>query len=256
MNGEEKEFNLDPGAEPKTSKLSQAEIEKLITDNIGLAYYIADKWASTMASKVSREDVQGNALHALVVAANNYDPSKGKFSTFAGQKIKWFLGHQNFHHHKKISGEQSIDAPLGGEEGDEDSSMHDKLGDAGAMDVQHSAEQSEAAQIVQDEIDKLPEPERTMFIRWNNGESYRDMQSDFGLSFTMIGIKVVAAREKVKAGLIARGIVSVKDILPESEFDGEYDGKMFRECLNSIVTSGIAMKALQEEQTRLKLTTI
>lgn len=78
---------------------SKSEIDKLITDNLGLAYY----WAHKYFNVGEFDDVVGTAQLGLVKAAKAFDPSKGnKFPTFATIYIKKELLMQNRKNKRQI----------------------------------------------------------------------------------------------------------------------------------------------------------
>jgi RNA polymerase sigma factor (sigma-70 family) len=227
-------------------KMSPEEVEKLITDNIRLAYWFANQWSNIPG--VSKEDIESQAIHGLVKAANTYDPAKGNFAGYASQVIRNYLGHLHFHQGEKTAMEPtSLDAPLGGDdEGGEDASLHDKYGDPKAKGSEMTTARAEATRIINDEIERIPEPDRSMVKRWMNGESYRDMQKDFNLSFMQIRNRVNAAMSNVKTNLAAKGILGLQDIWPESMAD-DMDGRLIFECLTAQVEISLALKNLQEQ---------
>lgn len=59
--------------------------DKLIQDNIPFVYYIIHKYYPTFSKD---EDIIQSGMVGLVKAANKFDASKGKFSTYAGVIIK------------------------------------------------------------------------------------------------------------------------------------------------------------------------
>lgn len=247
-NPEEKPVKPE-GAQP--TPLSQEEVEKLIIDNKGLAYWFANQWRTIPG--VSQEDIDSQAIHGLVKAANTYHPSKGSFSGYASQVIRNYLGHLNFKQGEQAPVSTSLDAPLGGEEGD-DGDLHSKISDEGSPSV--DSDQSEGALLIQQEVEALPEPDRSMVRRWMNGESYRDMQADFKISFMQIRNRVSAAMGKIRANLAKKGVVSVSDIWPESLDEDGTDGKFIYECIVANVSACVAVKALQESGVREQLSKI
>jgi DNA-directed RNA polymerase specialized sigma24 family protein len=193
-------------------------------------------------------------MHGLVKAANTYAPSKGKFSSWAAPIIRNFLGHLNFHQGVQRDHEVvSLDAPIGGDgEGSDDATMADRIGGSVDPEIGRGMSQSTAAQIVDDELANIPEPKRSMVRRWMAGESYRDLQADYGMSFTMIMHHVKGELSKIKQSLAAKGILSMSDIWPES-LETDSNGKFIYECLLTHVTVGLALQQLQEKDLRTKL---
>jgi RNA polymerase sigma factor (sigma-70 family) len=238
------------------SKLPPEEINRLTSDNVKLAYWFAARHRRLPGQ--TEDDVQSQAIHGLVKAANTYDPSKGKFPAYASQIIRNYLGHLNYKTgEKNINEPTSLDAPIGGEEGEGgDDSMHDKYGDPTTKAAGKEADQSEASRILNDEINRIPEPTKSMVRRWMNGESYRDMQSDFGISFMQIRNRVTAAMGQIKASLASKGIINLQDIWPESmetDEEGAY-GKFICECLLSQIEASTALQQISEQELKAKLT--
>lgn len=63
--------------------------DKLIEDNIGLVYHIVDRYFKNSFYYISREDLVGEGLVALVESVNSFDENKGsKFSTYAYHCVK------------------------------------------------------------------------------------------------------------------------------------------------------------------------
>lgn len=216
-----------PGAEDSSSGLSQEEIERLITDNMKLAFHFANQWSTIKG--YDREDVIAQALNGLVKAANTYNPANGKFSSWASVVIRNYLGHINYHGGNYANTEFTIlDAPPLGDEGD-DGSMHDRHG-AGGLDAGQDSARSEATDIVHQEIEALPSPDREMVKQWMNGKSYRDMQPEFGYSFMQIGNIVKRGLATIKASLVAKGITGIEDLWPESSLM-DRRGKSIRESI-------------------------
>lgn len=64
------------------------EQNKLVEDNIRLAYYIAQKWRKKLGNKsmFMIDEISSDCLLALVKAAKAFDPEKGvRFATFAAR---------------------------------------------------------------------------------------------------------------------------------------------------------------------------
>jgi len=68
--------------------LSDAQREALVTENMGLAHFIARRFFGAVR-EVPRDDIESAALLGLTLAAQRYDPaSPYKFSSFAWMKIR------------------------------------------------------------------------------------------------------------------------------------------------------------------------
>jgi RNA polymerase sigma factor (sigma-70 family) len=241
---------FEPGGQPSTPMLSPDEIEKLVNDNIKLAYFFANKWRNIPG--VAADDIEAQAMAGLVKAANMYDPSKGKFSSYAAMAIKNHLGHMNYHQKEQAVHEpMSLDAPAGGGDEGDDSTVGDKFGDVDPA-IGQDLSRSEAAQIIADEISQIREPNRSMVTRWMKGESYRDMQADFKVSFAMIGYIVKDELNKIKRRLADKGILNLKDIWPES-VETSVNGPFVYECMLASVAACSALGKLQEAATKDRL---
>jgi RNA polymerase sigma-B factor len=80
-----------PVGSPAADGLVEAQRHQLILENLGLAKYLARRFAERGEPL---EDLQQTASLALVAAANRFDPSHGAtFSTFAAQTIIGELKH-------------------------------------------------------------------------------------------------------------------------------------------------------------------
>jgi RNA polymerase sigma factor (sigma-70 family) len=224
--------------EPETARnLSDEEVKALVSDNVELAFWWAEKWKNIPG--VSREDIQSQAIHGLVKAANTFDPAKGKFSSYASRIIKNYLGHLNYHEKDKSYNEvTSLDAPIEDTEGGEGSdTLHSKVkSDVDTADIPLA--NTEADNLIRAELEQIKEPNRSMVIRWMKGESYRDLQKDFKLSFMQIRNIVNAEMQKMKTRLSQKGILKMHDVLPESM--EEKDGQFILECLRSQISIWLA----------------
>lgn len=189
------------------------EVEKLILDNIKLAYWFANRYDNVPG--VDREDVERQAISGLVKAANMYNPAKGAFAAYASVAIQKHLAHMNFHQHKYAHHEPaSLNAPAGG---DDDSGAEVIDTKAGVDDsAELKAARSEAKVLLARLMQELTPRERAILTRSLSGESYRDMQKDLGISFVQIGNVARAALLKLKTRLEDYGVSSLPDILPES----------------------------------------
>ena len=205
------------------STLSQEEIQKLITDNVGLAMHIASKWGDIPGH--DRDDIKQQALAGLVKAANQYDPEKGKFSSYAGKAIRNHLGHISFRG-KKISNaeKQILDAPMDPSgEGDGDSTGHEFFEDSSSLAIPASvtADKNDAIQLVRAEIDAITNPDRrAMVVKWLNGETYRELQAQFGVSQTMVMHYIRDEMAAIKSRLARKGISGPGGVL-EGLKDGD-----------------------------------
>lgn len=233
---DEPPVELEPG-----DVLSPEEIEQLVNDNMKLAYHYANKW---YVPNLSDEDKVSMAVHGLVKAANTYQKSKGPFAAFAGRIIRNYLGHLSYHHGEKTATELNVlDAPIGDTDGD--ATMHDRQGDETSILGPDAASRSEAEQLIWDEIEQIPQPNRDMVVRWMNGDSYRDMQADFGTTFVTIGNIVRRELDGIKQRLAAKGILNLSDLMPESVAVDGRDGKFVYGCLKEAVTMALLQSSVK-----------
>lgn len=226
------------------SSLSPEEIEKLISDNMNLAYFFANKFQNIRG--FDKEDIEQQALAGLVKAANMYAPDKGRFSDYASMTIRNYLGHY-FHHGGEYDTnvKKILNEPVFDEEGNSEEKQS-KMADANATSSDYEATKSEAAKLINKLIDELNEPDKSILLRHFSGESYRDLQHDFNLSFTMIGIIVKRSMAQIKDRLATYGVVDTSWILPESI--AEFDGKGDYARLLTEVTLGVSLLAVPSSE--------
>jgi RNA polymerase sigma factor (sigma-70 family) len=230
--------------EPIKPTLPPEEIEKLITDNMPLAYWFANKFSNIRG--FDREDIEQQALTGLVKAANMFNPAKGRFSDYASMAIRNHLGHYFFHGGRYDTNIKKIlNEPVFDEEGNSEEKQS-KIVDVNATSSDYEVSKAEAAKIVSGIVAELKEPDRSILLRYYAGESYRDLQHDFNLSFTMIGIIVRRAAAQLKDKLIAMGITDVSDILPESILYS--DGKEYYRRLLIETTFGVSLLAVSADE--------
>lgn len=88
--------------------------KKLVEDNINLVYYLINKHYPTF---LQNEDVVQEGMLGLCLAADTYDESKSKFSTFASwcilNQIRYYF-RENQKHSGVLSYDKETEAPDGG----------------------------------------------------------------------------------------------------------------------------------------------
>jgi RNA polymerase sigma factor (sigma-70 family) len=232
------DLDVSSGTEPTT--LSDDEIKKLVIDNIKLAYFFAHKYKNI--PNADQEDIESQAMAGLVKAANTYKPEKGKFSHWASSIIRNYMNHA-FHVEgdKAAHEETTLDAPASSE--DDTESRIDKIGADDATSADQDLSKADAIGLVRAAIEELDPIEKAIIQRKMAGESYRDMQSAFGVSFVQIGNIVRKAFSKMQAMLADKGISGLQDILGESALA---DGKKVYDQLMAEVTLSKAMSNLSE----------
>lgn len=70
---------------------SPEEVDRLVNENIRLAYYFARKWAWAHGDN----EALSLALDGLLIAAQTWDGAGGPFGTWAGNRIKWRFSLEN-----------------------------------------------------------------------------------------------------------------------------------------------------------------
>lgn len=70
-------WNVHPS---EGNAMGRADIDQLVTENIRLAYYVANKYRNT---KLDYDDVLSSCFFGLTKAAKDFDSTKSKFSTYA-----------------------------------------------------------------------------------------------------------------------------------------------------------------------------
>lgn len=133
------------------------EVNRLVTENINLAHFFAQKWAW----KLGEDDALSIALEGLHKAAQEHDPARGtKFGTFAGLRIKWcFSKHRVRANTKKRGGgiaNVSLDAPVGEDGG---STVGDLVMDENAETSAQEVEFSDQQQHLRGLLGKLTDRE-------------------------------------------------------------------------------------------------
>ncbi len=221
--------------------LSPEEIEKLVTDNVALAYHVANTWMSSAGrNRMSQEDVVSQAIAGLVKAANTWKPGGAPFGAYARRVIQNWVHHQDWHQDRYAKSQRDVlDAPAGE---DEDSTMHDRVsGGDEAGDT--SAERISAKDLVRSAIADLPSPEREMLTDWISGQSYRDLEPKYGVSAMQIGNRVRAGLARLKSALASKGVTDINDIWPTEESTLRCCSNSFLlECLVSAAVMHVAKK--------------
>ena len=68
-----------------TQRQTDEEVDRLVNENIRLAYFFARKWAWAHGEN----EALSLALDGLLIAARTWDGAGGPFGTWAGNRIKW-----------------------------------------------------------------------------------------------------------------------------------------------------------------------
>ena len=230
----EPEVDTNVAADEKALLPLTDEQRDLVEQNAGLAYHWANRFQHSVP-EVEYDDIAQQALLGLAKAARMWDrlPITDKeglpFGRYAGNAIRNFLGNY-YHKQKKYSDNEfkTLDAPIGGGDDDEggDETHSDVLEDPESYKSgEKIAAKKEAFNTIKTELNKLPDPDRSVLKQWMSGKSYREMQPEFGVSFVQIGMWARRGMLKLKAALEAKGIKMPSDLLPESV---ELDGKVVK----------------------------
>ena len=89
--------------------MQQKDKQRLMEDNINLVYYIV---SHDYPSYIHDDDIVQSGMLGLCMAADRYDPEKGKFSTYASKRIRGEINNE-FIRRKKHSVAVSLDTPIG-----------------------------------------------------------------------------------------------------------------------------------------------
>lgn len=148
----------------------------LVTDNLGLATYHANRFRATDPSH-DRDDLIQEARIGLVEAARSYDPDKGvKFSAFASFVIRNKLVDR--YRKGDPDGILSMQAPAGE---DNQSTLEDVIADRSPSPADQT-ESSDGRSLATQALDTLSPKVRETVRRRVNGETFESIAAHFGES--------------------------------------------------------------------------
>jgi RNA polymerase sigma factor (sigma-70 family) len=195
---------------PEAEKAAPQNAAELFDANQKLAFWMAHRFAARHPN-LDPEDIRQEALLALHKASAAFNPEKGKFSSFAGAAIHNQLGKMSWA--RRIRGvpisRVDLDAPTGDTEGDEED-WHSKVATpdddpATAADRKGRYAQMGAA------VKGLDKVEKEALVRWINGEGYREIAKDLGVSFVYTGVIVRKALAKLKTRMQQESLQESRD---------------------------------------------
>lgn len=174
------------------------EQQKLVEDNIKLAYSVARRLAVTIEES---EEFPQQAVVIMCRAAQTYDPTKGaKFGTYASNAIRFGL--MRSRKKARAATHESLDAEF---EADEESSLHDVL-PCQATDVVRDVAVTDSHAVLRSLIDTLPPREKMAVMEFWQGKSSRDVGDILGVSHTYAVIIHTSAVARLRRLLVERGI--------------------------------------------------
>ena len=141
--------------------------QQLIEDNLKLVYHVVHRDYPTYASD---EDIIQCGMLGLCKAADKFDESKSKFSTFACKCIKNEIALE-FRKRAKHQGILSLDYEVDGEDGEKSTFGDFIIGDedVGYVDISIN-------------LSKLKPREKQVYELCKTGMSYADMGRELGIS--------------------------------------------------------------------------
>lgn len=197
---------------PSVGPATVTDPERLAADNMRLAHWMAYRFANQYG--VDPEEADNQAQAALTAAANAYDPSRGtKFSSTAAAYIRNSLRRLVKPLQGQRLGRVDLDTSFGDEEGGDDATMHDVIGQGGSN---IEIEREDIFIKLRQELNTLPSEERELLSRWIAGETYRDIAVDSNVSFVQVGNIIRRALAKLKAKLVDKGITGADVLTAES----------------------------------------
>lgn len=111
--------------------------QKLVEDNMNLVYWLISKEYSTY---IKDEDLIQCGMLGLCIAAEKYDESKGKFSTFAVQGIRNEI-RSEFRRRNRHQGVWSLDYEVNGQNGEKTTFGDYVVGDEDVLYIDYCDEQ-------------------------------------------------------------------------------------------------------------------
>ncbi len=212
-------------------QLSPEESDKLVTDNVNLAYKLAHDWTFSLKD-VEEEDIRQHALVGLTKAAKTYDPAMGTaFSTYAWRIITNYLNNVYRKEKKEVSNWAfRLDDPAYSKENDPEESesggLHELISDPKSDNASEKAQKIETSRIVKEATkDLLNNLEGVHFLvmdNWLKGKSFREIAASLPeedrISAQMVG-NIVRAYLKELRSILKRKyhITSIGELIPESE---------------------------------------
>lgn len=201
---------------PPPEMLQPDEGGDLVTANQKLAYWLAARFHARHPN-LDLEDVQQEALMALVKAAEQFDPESGsKFGSYAAMSIKNTLGIMAWR--RRIRGEPlgriDLDAPVGGDDEGDSEEWHSSVSSeeehpSVAIDRERDMTQLRAG------LNKLDSKTHKAVKAWMNGATYDEISKKMHMSR-------MGAHKLVQRGLdeLRRSVRESVDLLVDALLEG------------------------------------
>lgn len=154
--------------------MSKEERDQLITDNMQLVYFLISKY---FPDYIQNEDVQQEGMLGLIKAADTFNSSKGKFSTYASTCILNTIRHY-FSRENKHTGCLSLEKTILTDEAGNDLTILDTI--VGDEDVNTSRVDLKLL------YDALKEPEKKVMELLSLSYSERAIAKELGVSHTHV----------------------------------------------------------------------
>lgn len=164
--------------------ISNEEREKLITDNMRLVYYLISRYYPNC---ISNEDVIQEGMLGLVQAADNWDETKSKFSTYASIRILGSV-RDYFKKEKKHIETVSIDEVCHTDELGHKLTIMDTIVGEDDMNFTNAC----LAEFYQ----SLDEVDRTILELNMQGYIYSEITQHVNLSINQVGRRIKKLRQK------------------------------------------------------------
>ncbi len=202
------------GAAPAPSVMEQmdlfgasvpVEVRDLVTDNLGLASYHANKYQNI--PNVAFEDLQQEAFIALMRAAETFNPELGTpFGAYATRVIKNKLNNLFRNAVRRAKNEElTLDQESSSREGE---TVKDQLVDVAAG----TTEASDLA-VLEEILAAVPGRARTIVQLMAEGRNWREIGKEVGLSHEGARKVAMATMAQMRRELEARGVSGVADLL-------------------------------------------
>lgn len=159
----------------------QPNRDKLITENMKLVYFLVNKYYPTFSKN---EDIIQTGMIGLCKAADRWDSTKAKFSTFASKIILSEIKHE-FRRNNRSVKTVSLDAMVGGED-EEKLSFIDVLPGDSDIDYDPTEEFGET----------LSAKDRELFEGLCNGHTQSDMARQMNVSTSLVGQRIRYIRKR------------------------------------------------------------
>lgn len=214
------------------------EQANLVKDNVGLAYYVANK------SIKKHPDAQAVAKLALAKAAKRWDQKSGiQFNHYATATIKKaIIDLANQDNEYRLSTDVNLDDTDRSYKEypqDEDERLEPakhSVSDEETPKPSHNISKKEAKNLLNKAMSVLTNTENVIVKRIMSGESYRDMAPDLNMSFVNVGNIARKAYTKMKTKLAELGVSNAQDIIPES-----FSNKLVKEKAAKLVEALISI---------------